>query len=438
MHSCAAWILIVASALRSHDRFPTTRFPTKFPTRYSGPTKFPTSFPSKRLTKFPTRFPSRYPSSASPTEAPTEKPSSLPGGSKYPTRFPTRYSGTKFPTTFPTTKFPTTFPTTKFPSRFPTNYPVGAVESEWSGDDSGWSGDESGGESEWSGGGESGGESEGSGTTHNVGGASAAWVEKPYTDLEIAVGDSVKFAFGDAHDVWLFASEAKYDACDFGGGTELAGRDAGALEHVFSAAGDFFLGCKVSDHCENGMKVKVAVGQLAGGCPAAFQAFADANELARLESILVDPGCETGTGRVSIDGTFTKADSSEMRLSMGWDCYCTAGRDAVTQFVGPGPPVERSPERSRNTLECRCMSHGMVRDLSLSRSAPYGSCRTGRSRRFIRRRTRSRARRARATATAAAARRSARTSPVERSPERSRTLNAAAWHSSGMGYLTVA
>jgi len=111
-----------------------------------------------------------------------------------------------------------------------------------------------------------------SAVTYDVGGPSGAWdLSTDYgtwvSDKKFVTGDSIVFKYSaDRHDV-LEVSKANYDSCTTTGAitTSKTGEDTVLL----SAAGTRYFICGVGSHCNNGMKVTIAVGSGSSPSPPA-------------------------------------------------------------------------------------------------------------------------------------------------------------------------
>ena len=68
----------------------------------------------------------------------------------------------------------------------------------------------------------------------------------------VAAGTHVIFKWSGTHNVWLMPNEAAYDGCDFSQATELAPTSVNEYTYKASAAGTFYFGCEVTDHCAFG------------------------------------------------------------------------------------------------------------------------------------------------------------------------------------------
>lgn len=76
----------------------------------------------------------------------------------------------------------------------------------------------------------------------------------------MSVGDCVRFTWSGLHGVWKLPS----DVCEFGsegnGRVELAAaQDGGTYDWIAREAGELFLACPVSGHCEAGMLIQATV-----------------------------------------------------------------------------------------------------------------------------------------------------------------------------------
>ena len=95
------------------------------------------------------------------------------------------------------------------------------------------------------------------------------------SSYSVAVGDKLSFKYNSYHNVYLMASKAAYDGCDFAGATELASTSLGGgsggtpnlYEAVVTAAGMFYFACQVSGHCDMGQKVAITVDTAASTQP---------------------------------------------------------------------------------------------------------------------------------------------------------------------------
>ena len=79
-----------------------------------------------------------------------------------------------------------------------------------------------------------------------------------------AVGDKLTFSWSGTHALEKLETEAKYNSCDFAGAQALKRSIYGAsYEYTFTASDatqDFiYFACSVSNHCNNGQKIKVKV-----------------------------------------------------------------------------------------------------------------------------------------------------------------------------------
>merc|ERR1719460_1900049 len=87
------------------------------------------------------------------------------------------------------------------------------------------------------------------------------------SSYSVAVGDKLSFRYSNYHNLYLMASKAAYESCDFSGGVELGSTTRGGgsestpnlYEAVVSAAGTYYLACQVGSHCSQGQKITVTV-----------------------------------------------------------------------------------------------------------------------------------------------------------------------------------
>ena len=104
--------------------------------------------------------------------------------------------------------------------------------------------------------------------------ASWFWNAMPQiASYTISTGQSLTFKFSDSHNLYLMASQAKYDDCDFSGARELASTTYGGatneqdiasgLSNLYEATvarvGTLRFACEVQPHCDSGQKVVVYV-----------------------------------------------------------------------------------------------------------------------------------------------------------------------------------
>ena len=111
--------------------------------------------------------------------------------------------------------------------------------------------------------------------TVTVGSSPNFWSAIPTSPNEYAaaVGDKLRFQYSASHNVWLMSSYAKWQACDFSGGTELAstsqGGGSGTTPNLFEAVtaddGTLYIACQQSGHCNAGQKVQIVVGAGSSG-----------------------------------------------------------------------------------------------------------------------------------------------------------------------------
>ena len=81
------------------------------------------------------------------------------------------------------------------------------------------------------------------------------------------VGDKLTFRYGDHHNVYYAADESAWSSCSDTGGEEVGGYTVGGgnadysnlYQAVVTAAGDYYLFCSHSGHCEDGQKIRVRV-----------------------------------------------------------------------------------------------------------------------------------------------------------------------------------
>lgn len=101
------------------------------------------------------------------------------------------------------------------------------------------------------------------------------WSMKPSDppSYEVAVGTSLVFRYSAAHNVWRMPSKQAFEACDFSGARELASTTHGGVapadvdrlgyanvyEASMNTASTTYFACQVSDHCQKGQKIAVAV-----------------------------------------------------------------------------------------------------------------------------------------------------------------------------------
>ena len=74
-----------------------------------------------------------------------------------------------------------------------------------------------------------------------------------------SVGDSVVFTWTGFHDVYMFADETAFNACDFAGATQLADTDVNTYTFEVTDTGTFYFGCSVGGHCDYGQKLALTV-----------------------------------------------------------------------------------------------------------------------------------------------------------------------------------
>ena len=105
------------------------------------------------------------------------------------------------------------------------------------------------------------------GTLVTIGSGTMFWSTIPSvaSSYSVAVGDKLSFKYNSYHNVYLMASKAAYDGCDFAGATELASTSLGGgsggtpnlYEAVVTAAGTYYIACQIGGHCGGGQKVAV-------------------------------------------------------------------------------------------------------------------------------------------------------------------------------------
>ena len=83
------------------------------------------------------------------------------------------------------------------------------------------------------------------------------WNVASYDDVELAVGDSIKFVWSGSHDVWSTTG-----GCAFS--KELASTARSSYTQRFDAVGVYNFACSVGSHCASGQQLKVTV---AGAAP---------------------------------------------------------------------------------------------------------------------------------------------------------------------------
>ena len=98
-------------------------------------------------------------------------------------------------------------------------------------------------------------------------------IPQPIASYNVSTGTRLTFKFSNSHNLWLMGSQAKYDACDFSGATELASTDHGGAtnqqdiafghENLYEATvageGTLRFACQVGSHCLSRQKVVVHV-----------------------------------------------------------------------------------------------------------------------------------------------------------------------------------
>ena len=104
-------------------------------------------------------------------------------------------------------------------------------------------------------------------STVTIGSASSYWSAIPSSpsSYSVTVGDKLSFRYNNYHNVYLMASQAAYDSCDFTGATELGSSSRGGgsgstpnlYEAVVTAAGTLYIACEKGSHCQMGQKVTI-------------------------------------------------------------------------------------------------------------------------------------------------------------------------------------
>mmetsp|Transcript_5402 Transcript_5402/g.9051 ORF Transcript_5402/g.9051 Transcript_5402/m.9051 type:complete len:351 (+) Transcript_5402:88-1140(+) len=84
----------------------------------------------------------------------------------------------------------------------------------------------------------------------------------------VTEGETLRFRYSNDHNIWQLASREAYEACNFQGAKELAGRDQGGgggnfppntYNLVAESQGVMYIACQVSSHCSAGQKVMITV-----------------------------------------------------------------------------------------------------------------------------------------------------------------------------------
>lgn len=136
------------------------------------------------------------------------------------------------------------------------------------------------------------------------------------------VGVKLSFTYAPSHNVWLLASKAKYDACDFSGGTELGSASLGGgpngnnfknlYEAVTQQTGVLYIACQKSSHCLSGQKIAVTVSDACPSPPppppAAKSPFPPGNPSPPPSTSADETPCFPS------DATVTRADGATVRL----------------------------------------------------------------------------------------------------------------------------
>ena len=98
-------------------------------------------------------------------------------------------------------------------------------------------------------------------------------IPQPIASYNVHTGTRLTFKFSNSHNLYLMASQAKYDDCDFSGARELASTTYGGatneqdiasgLSNLYEATvarvGTLRFACEVQPHCDSGQKVVVYV-----------------------------------------------------------------------------------------------------------------------------------------------------------------------------------
>ena len=111
----------------------------------------------------------------------------------------------------------------------------------------------------------------------NLESGSANWEDpnsvSTYDDLHVTPCTKLRFSYGSNHDVWLMATKATYDACDFSGATLVGDNSEGGgggtddfdkpafefeITHAHSSSTLYFA-CSEANHCEEEQKLTVHV-----------------------------------------------------------------------------------------------------------------------------------------------------------------------------------
>ena len=110
-------------------------------------------------------------------------------------------------------------------------------------------------------------------------GSGAYWSAIPSSpsSYTVTVGDKLSFRYNSNHNLYLMASKAAYDSCNFDGATELGSSSVGGgtgetpnlYEAVVTTAGTLYLACQVSagSHCAGGQKVAITAAAIAAAAP---------------------------------------------------------------------------------------------------------------------------------------------------------------------------
>lgn len=71
--------------------------------------------------------------------------------------------------------------------------------------------------------------------------------------------ESIQLTWQGSHNVKSVVTQTEYDTCDLSSATDLGITTSNEWNYQFEEAGEYFLVCGVSNHCLNGMKLKVTV-----------------------------------------------------------------------------------------------------------------------------------------------------------------------------------
>jgi hypothetical protein len=163
------------------------------------------------------------------------------------------------------------------------------------------------------------------------------------TAYTITVGDKLRFSYSSSHNVWKMSSASKYEACDFGGGTELAGTTYGGgsgstaniYEAVVTTAGTLYIACEQGSHCSAGQQKVVITVEAAPLPPGTSCSQPCGQTCASAAQAVFQPG-STLSDCVEISGNW---HDTELDLSDG---TTNLGAVDTVEWDGPMPPGGKS------------------------------------------------------------------------------------------------